>query len=281
MVLFKQVTIVGLGLIGGSLGMVLRRRRAAVRVVGLSRRRATLRRARQRGAIDEGTTNAQAAVRHADLVILATPVDAIVPTARRLARFCRPGTVFTDVGSTKAAVVRALERSLPAHVTFIGGHPVAGSEQSGIEAADPQLFDGCLAILTPTARTARAAVRRVTQLWTAVRARVVRMSPRQHDRALAATSHLPHLVAACLLRTVDARGLSSTPRSLLDMTRIAKSDPHLWDDIVMTNRAQLLTVMEQFARHWRTLRRDLARGDRRALRQFLAQAKARRERLPE
>ena len=140
--LFKQVTIVGLGLIGGSLGMALRRRRLAGTVVGLSRRASTLRRAKARGAIDIGMRDARRAVRDTDLVVLATPVVAIVPEAIRLARFMRSGSVLTDVGSSKAQIVRSLERVLPRDVKFVGAHPLAGSEQQGIDAARADLFEG-------------------------------------------------------------------------------------------------------------------------------------------
>src|SRR3989338_7054150 len=185
MTLFKQVTIVGLGLMGGSLGMAIRRRRLAATVVGLSRTSATLRRATQRGAIDVGTTDGRRAVQDAELVVLATPVDVMVPSAVRLARWMRPGSVLTDVGSTKTSVVSELQRRLPRHLACVGAHPLAGSEQRGIEAADARLFDGALCVLTPTSRTDARSLQRVKRLWQSLGARVVMMSPREHDRVLA------------------------------------------------------------------------------------------------
>ena len=279
MALFKQVTIVGLGLIGGSLGMAVKRRRIAREVVGLSRHPATLRRAKARRAIDVGTTDPERAVRDADLVILATPVDTIVPYAKRLARSMRPGSVLTDVGSTKARIVTALERSLPKHVAFVGGHPIAGSEQRGIEAAHAALFAGTLCILTPTTRTPRRALERVIRLWKPLTGHVITMSPTQHDRLLAGTSHLPHLLAYGLSLSGDPASLPRTPRSFLDMTRLAKSDPGLWDDIFLTNRAEVLAAMDRFEGRWRTIRRLIARPDRAALRRLLARAKATRDAL--
>src|SRR3990167_407336 len=148
---FNRVTIIGLGLIGGSLGMALRRR--GMRVTGYSRKTSTLRAAKRRGAIDVGTTNLRAAVREADLVVLATPVDTIVPMARRVARLVHPGTILTDAGSTKVRIVRSLERFLPRHVSFVGAHPLAGSERRGIDAASNELFRGSVCILTKTPRT--------------------------------------------------------------------------------------------------------------------------------
>ncbi len=276
---WNRVTIVGLGLMGGSLGMALKRRRLAKTVVGLSRVPATLRRALRRGAIDVGTTDAARAVRDADLVILATPVDTIIPQARRLARHMKPGSILTDVGSTKTQIVARLERALPKHVAFVGGHPLAGSEARGIEAADAHLYDGAVCILTPTPRTNRAALRCVERFWKPLVGRVIRMSPREHDRTLAATSHLPHVIASCLVRTAPARTLPTAAPSFRNMTRLAKSDPDLWDDIFITNRRFLLREMDRFARQWRAFRALLAGSRRAALRRALAQAKRTRDTL--
>lgn len=279
MPLFHRITIVGLGLIGGSLGLAVKRRRLAQRVVGVSRHPSTLRRAKRRGAIDVGTTDLARAAQGADLVVLATPVDQIVPLAQRAASAMRAGTIITDVGSTKAALVRALERSLLPGVAFVGAHPIAGSEAQGIEAASARLFDGAVCVLTQTPRTDRAALARVARLWKGLAGRIVTMSPRQHDRVLAGCSHLPHLVAWALVRAVSVAPLARAPQSFLDMTRIAKSDPELWDDIFLTNRTELLAAMTRFERHWRALRAALVRPDRRALRGFLAGAKAKRDAL--
>jgi len=275
---FNQVTIVGLGLIGGSLGMALRRRRLARTIVGVSRRPASLRRAKRLGAIDWGTTDLARAASGADVVVLATPVDVIVPYGRRAARAMRPGGVLTDVGSTKAAVVRALARGLPRGVSFVGAHPIAGSERRGIEAADARLFDGALCILTPTARTDRRALRVVRRLWSPLAGRVIAMNPDRHDRLLAGLSHLPHLVACSLIGAMtDA--LPRPPQSFLDMTRITQSDPDLWDDIFLSNRVHLLRAMDRFEARWRALRRLVAGSRRRALRRALAHAQSRRHAL--
>ncbi|MBI2105158.1 MAG: prephenate dehydrogenase/arogenate dehydrogenase family protein [Candidatus Omnitrophica bacterium] len=276
--LFQQVTIVGLGLIGGSLGMAIRRRRAARTVVGVSRRPASWRRAKRLGAIDWGTTDMARAVAGADVVVLATPVDAIAPFGRRAARSMRPGSVLTDVGSAKAAIVRALERGLPRGIHFVGAHPIAGSEQRGIEAADARLFDGAVCILTPTARTDRRALQAVRRLWSPLVGRVVAMSPQRHDRLLAQLSHLPHLIAYSLAGAIPD-SLPRLPQSVLDMTRIARSDPDLWDDIFLANRANLLEAMDRFDARWRALRRLLAGSRRLALRRTLARAQSRRNAL--
>jgi prephenate dehydrogenase len=273
---FRQITIVGLGLIGGSIGMAARRRRLAGRVVGLSRSAATVRRAKRRGAIDAGTTNPREAVRDADLVILAGPVDAIVPTGTRLAGFMKPGSVLTDVGSTKADIVAALERSLPRGVLFVGGHPIAGSERRGIEAASAALFSGATCVLTPTSRTPAAASRAATRLWQGLGMRVARMRPIVHDCLLGFTSHLPHALAFCL--AADApRSPIPMPRSWLEMTRIAKSDPELWDDILLSNRKAVALALDRFIGEAGALSAALKRGNRPAVLGLLRRAKRMRD----
>ena len=274
-----RITIVGLGLIGGSLGLALRRRRLATAVVGCSRRASSVRAAKRRGAIDWGTTDVRTAVAHADLVVLAGPVDTIPAQAKRCARFMRPGAVLTDVGSTKAAIVRSLERSLPRGIAFVGAHPIAGSEQRGLPAARADLFDGALCILTRTPRTPARAFQAVQRLWRPLAGRVLTMSPARHDAALAAVSHLPHAVACCLMQAVPSHVLPQMPQSFLDMTRIANSPPDLWDDIFLTNRTALLQQMARFEVLWRRLRAQLRRGDRAAVQALLAAAQRRRHAL--
>ena len=274
---FNRVTIVGLGLIGGSLGMAIKRHRLAREVVGVSRRITTLREAKRRGAIDRGTTDARRAVRDADLVILATPVDVILSQAGRLAQHMPPGSILSDVGSSKATIVRTLERTLPKHVAFVGAHPIAGTEQRGIEAADAHLFDRSLCIVTRTSKTNRQALRRVASLWRQVSGAVMFLAPAEHDRLLGETSHLTHLIACTLVHSTSRHALARPPRSWLEMTRIAKSDPDLWDDIFLSNRAAVAKAMDRFDRQWHVLRRLLARHDRAGLRRALRRAKSLRD----
>lgn len=278
---FNQVTIVGLGLIGGSLGMALRRRRLAKTVVGLSRTAAAIRRAARRGAIDVGTRNLQRAVEGADLVVLASPVDCIIPQARALSRFMRRGSILTDVGSTKRRIVTALQGRLPNGVAFIGAHPLVGSERRGIDAAQADLFDGSVCLVTATGRTDRKALARVVGFWKPLVRRVLVMEPARHDRLLAAVSHLPHVVAFCLVEAADHGARSIAPRSFLEATRVAKSDPDLWDDILLSNRHALLASMGQFEHHWSRAKRLLVRNDPRALRRFLRHAAILRQTLRE
>lgn len=259
--------------------MAIRRRRLAACVVGLSRKQATLRQAVKRGAIDTGTTDFRKAVKNSDLVVLATPVDLIVPLGKRLSASMKPGSILTDVGSVKGSIVRALEAQMPSGVSFIGAHPLAGSEKRGIDAACAGLFDGSVCIVTPTAATNRKAQQKVTQLWNRILRRVVPMSPTRHDRLLAQVSHLPHTIAFSLVNAAHHEALSIAPRSFLDATRVAESDPSLWDDILSANRGALLDAMRLFEMQYGKLRRILKRNDRAALLKFLASAKKRRHDL--
>ena len=279
MALFNRITIVGLGLIGGSVGMTIRRRRLAGEVVGLSRTAATVRRAKARGAIDTGTTDVARAVRDADLVMLASPVEMLIPHAKRLARFMRPGSILTDVGSVKGRMVRTLTGTLPRGVAFVGAHPLAGSEQRGLAAARTDLFDEAVCILTKTRRTDPRALAQVRRLWKALVRQVLVMDPARHDRLIAAASHLPHVLAFCLVDAVPHGALAIAPRSFLEATRVAKSDPELWDDILLGNRQAVLAAMHHFDRRWARIRRLLDSQDPRALKRFLAHAHAIRQTL--
>ena len=274
----NQVTIVGLGLMGGSLGMALRRRKLCRAVVGLSRHRRTIDQARRRGAIDWGSTEAEAAVQNADLVVVASPVEQIVPQVRRVSAFMRPGSLITDVGSTKQRIVEELHR-LPGGVGFVGSHPLAGSERQGIDAAHTELFDGSTCIVTPERRTPAAMRQRVVAFWKPLVGRVVVMDATKHDAILAAVSHLPHALAYCLMQATDRSASAFAPKSFLDATRIAKSDPDLWDDILLSNRGPMLKSMDRFGQAFRQCRTMLDRVDRRGLRAFMAQAQQHRMRL--
>jgi len=274
---FRTVAIVGVGLLGGSLGLALRAQHLARRVVGVARRQATLDRAVALGAIDEGTLDVRAGVAEAELVVLATPVGAMVELARAAADAMPRGALLTDVGSTKAQLVRQLEEVAGSRLRYVGSHPMAGSEKRGVDEATAGLFDGALCFVTPTPRTDRRALAAVTELWQALGARVRRLDPAEHDRLLALASHLPHLAAAALVNALPPEALACGGAGLRDTTRVASGDPRLWADVSLQNRERILDALARFEQQTRTLRRILADGSEAELLAWLASAKAVRD----
>lgn len=254
--LFNQVTLVGLGLIGGSLGLVLRKGRVARKVIGFSRHESTLRRAKARGVIDDGDTElCPEWLGQSDLVVIATPPLAVIPTAQKIAKITTGRLLLTDVASTKAEIVRTLDDSLPSRISFVGGHPMTGSEESGIDAANAKLFQGALCLLTPTARTNRKAAARVVSLWRGVGCRIHKLSPGAHDARVAEISHLPHLAAVGLTLTPDAASLKLAGPGFVDTTRIAAGNPALWEEIFRTNTPSMLKVLARYGDRMEGLRR--------------------------
>jgi prephenate dehydrogenase len=269
----NTLTIVGVGLIGGSIGLAARRRGVAARVLGVGRQQASLDQARTRHAIDEGILDLAAAARQSDLVVFCSPVDCIAGQVLAAAPECRPGTLLTDAGSTKAAIVAGIEGRLPPGVAFVGGHPLAGSEKRGPNHADANLFQDRVTILTQTPTTDPAALERLAQFWRALGAHVRIMDPEQHDRALALTSHLPHLVASALAGILPPELQELTASGFRDTTRVAAGDPVLWTGIFEQNRRAVLGALRTFGQRLSEYQRALERGDRAALDCLLAQAK--------
>ena len=275
----KTLTIVGVGLIGGSIGLAARRRGIAGRVVGVGRDPNTLERARARGALDETSLDPQAAAAGADLMVFCTPVDLIARQVVAAGRSCRPGALLTDAGSTKGAIVRDVQGRLPPGVAFVGSHPLAGSEKQGADHASANLFEGRLVVVTPGADTDDNALSRVLGFWQALGARVRVMGPEEHDRALALTSHLPHLVAAALAGLLPADLYELTAGGFRDTTRIAAGSPALWGAICEANREALLAGLDRFDARLRRFRQALAGGDRAALEALLGEGKRARDDL--
>lgn len=261
MPLVRRVTIIGVGLIGGSLGMAIRRQKLAREVIGVARRRSTLSLATRRRAITRGTLSVTAGVEGAELVILAAPPSQIVPLVRQLKPHLAPGAVVTDVASTKQMIVTAAEHEFPGRVPYVGAHPLAGSEQQGVAAAVADLFDGELCVLTPTPHTDRRALRLVKRFWQALGSRVIELSPRVHDQWIAQLSHVPHLLAVALMNATPPAHLPYAPRSFRELTRIAASDPALWRDILATNRSAVLAALAQTESYLSALRSALLRHD--------------------
>lgn len=248
---FRRVAIIGVGLIGGSLGMSLCSRGLAGEIVGAGSRAENLRLAVELGAINRYAESPEEGVAGADLVIIATPVGATIPVLQLILPYLAPGAVVTDVGSTKADIVAMAECILPPDICFVGGHPMAGSEQNGVRGADPYLFENAFYLITPTGKTNHKALEKVRKLAAGVGAKVVEMAPERHDLAVAAVSHLPHVLAASLVNTVARMPESESILPIAaggfrDTTRIAASSPLMWRDILISNRGQVLKMIRNF-----------------------------------
>ncbi|MBP85340.1 MAG: prephenate dehydrogenase [Planctomycetaceae bacterium] len=278
---WESVTIIGVGLIGASIGLALRERRLAKNVVGVGRRASSLRKAKACGAVTATTTNLERGVSDAELIVVCTPVELIVQRAVEAAALAGPGTLITDAGSTKAEIVRTLDRSLQGNqdVDFVGSHPMAGSEKTGPTHARADLFEGRVSVVTPTTRTSNSARDAIEEFWRSLGANVVRLSPRQHDRTVAMISHLPHVISSAVAASTPDADLPLASTGWLDTTRIAAGDPELWRQILSDNRADVLKSLGKFEKVLASFRRALERDDQRKLIQLLEAGKQRREAL--
>ena len=285
---FRQAAIIGVGLIGGSLGMILRRKVLADQVVGVGRRVENLKTAVALGAIDRYVADPQEGVVGADLVVLATPVDTYERQLHDWAHCLVPGAIVSDVGSVKGFLVERSEAMMPAGVHFVGAHPIAGKEKTGVAAGSDQLFKGARCILTPTKRTDPTAFDRVRQLWEESGSIVLTMDPHIHDQILGAVSHLPHVVAFALMNALaDVRDqqvpfLDLTGHSgggLRDTTRIAASSPEMWRDIFLWNRDNIVSYIDRYAGALEELKQLIKTGDAAGIEKLLERAKGEREKL--
>ena len=281
--LFGKVTIVGLGLIGGSLAWALKESGEVRTVCGVDSDPGSVEYAIETGIIDEGSTDAAEAVPGAEVIVAATYVGSIADTVRSLIPHADDGALITDVGSVKAVIVRDVESFIPGRLGFVGGHPIAGTENSGVRNAILGLFSGKRFILTPTAITPGAAKEKIRALWKLVGSDVYEMDPDSHDRIFGLVSHLPHAAAYAL---VDAILSSGDPDTLLDFaggglrdyTRIASSSPEMWADIMTANRDNVLGALRQLKESLSKIESALEKGDRDALLKiFNAAAKTKKD----
>ena len=281
--MIHRLTLLGLGLLGGSVAKGARAQGLAREIVAVGRRREAMEPAVRDGAVDAITTDLAEGVAGADFCVLATPVATLASLLGLVWGAAPDDAVLTDVGSTKAAIVRTAEglaRSRP--LAFIGGHPMAGSERSGYGVARADLFRGALVILTPTDRSAPQAVKRVAEFWEALGARVTTLDPVTHDRAVAAISHLPHLIADALVDAVlrmNPHFLDVAGAGFRDTTRIAASSPRVWREIFQENRPALGEALHAFRGALDELERLIDAGDPVAVEQALGRIKRAREHL--
>lgn len=273
--MFKKVAIIGTGLIGGSLALSLKKKKIASEVVGVSRHKKSLAAAKRIGAIDRGSLN-PLIIKGADLIILATPVNVILNLAAKISKIAGTDAIITDVGSTKKEIVAKLENIFP---NFVGSHPLAGSEKRSIGNADPEMFIGSVCILTPTRKTKRPALKRIKGFWNRLGATTIDLSPENHDRILAFTSHLPHISAFSLMGSVPQQYLKFASGGLKDTTRIAASDSQLWADIFLSNRKNILKAISVLEKNLANIKSALNNKDRKSLVKILRRAKKKREKL--
>ncbi len=279
----SRMCIIGVGLIGGSFALALREAGLVGEVVGVGRGVENLKQGIELGIIDRYTTDPAEGVAGADLVFLATPVLAMADVMEAIGKNLKPGAIVTDGGSVKGAIIEAVEPRLPAGVHFVPGHPIAGTEHSGAEAAFPTLYRGRRCILTPTARTDPDALAHVQALWQAAGSEVVVMDVEKHDRVLAAISHLPHMVAYALVVAgssydrYEENILEYSAGGFKDFTRIASSDPTMWRDIAMTNKDALIEMMSHFEKFFAELKDDIEKGDAGKLYDFFLKSKQSRD----
>lgn len=279
---FNSAAVLGVGLIGASCALALRKRGLIKKITGFARNEERLQLAKERGIIDAAAADPAAACRDADLIIFASPVGSFLDLVRLAAPGMKEHAVVTDVGSVKGSLVTSMEEALPRAVRYVGAHPIAGSDRSGMEFASADLFVQAKCIITPTACTDPQALGSVTALWKALGADVVIMDPDEHDRVYAAVSHLPHLVAYALMNAVDDMNrsyLDYAGTGFRDMTRIASSSEILWADICAMNRKNLLELLGHFERQMAMMSRHLADGDEAALKKAFENARKLRETL--
>ncbi|HYD99695.1 MAG TPA: prephenate/arogenate dehydrogenase family protein [Alphaproteobacteria bacterium] len=265
---YRRVAVIGLGLIGGSFARALRKHGLAGEIVGGDGSRAVCDKAVEIGFVDRATTDLAAAVAGADLVLVAVPIGAYGAVGEAIAPALEPGATVSDVGSVKQAVVRDLGPLIPEGVHFVPGHPIAGTEHSGPEAGFAELFEGRWHILTPPPGTDEAAVERLAALWRACGSNVEVMDPGHHDKVLAITSHLPHLIAYTIVGTAtdlaeDTKSevIKFSASGFRDFTRIAASDPTMWRDVFLNNREAVLEIIQRFTEDLTALQRAIRWGE--------------------
>jgi prephenate dehydrogenase len=280
---FQKITIVGVGLLGGSIGLAARQRRLAGEVAGFVRRAASLKDCEQAGAVDFATTDLLAAVSDADLIILCTPLAQMRTLAEQILPALKRGAIVTDVGSVKAGVARELESIIAkAGGHFVGSHPMAGGEKTGVLAARADLYANAICVLTPTKKSSAGAVRKLEQFWKSLGARTLRLDAAQHDLLVSRTSHLPHVVAAALANLVLNPAQPKNQAALCatgfrDTTRIASGSPEMWRDIALANHKNLSRSVDTLVAELQNFQAALKSGAAGSVEKYFATAKARRD----
>ncbi len=276
----NRVTIIGVGLIGGSLGLALKEKRIAKRIIGVGRREESLKIALERGEVDETTTDLISGVKDVNLVVIATPLELTVETFEKIIPHLKKGCVVTDVGSVKGPILERIDNPL-----FIGGHPLAGSERRGPQAARVDLFREATVVLTPVEKTDEKALALVKGMWQDLGTKVLFLSPEVHDELVAFTSHLPHILATSLTNLIreiaekEERILSLMGEGFRDTTRIAASPPSMWKEICLANKERVLSAIKRFKVVLSEMEEALSKGEGDELLHRFEKAKETRDKL--
>jgi prephenate dehydrogenase len=276
---WKSVAVIGVGLIGGSIGLALRRRGLCERVVGIGRRRVSLELAEKSGAISSGTTDLAQGVAGAELTVVCTPVGSIPQIVQAVAAHAPRDSLITDVGSTKSSIVRRIEHHMPTESRFIGSHPIAGGERAGPTAANEDLFVGRIVVVTPTTRSCSEDLQALTHFWESLGATVHHMSPEDHDVAVAITSHLPHIAASVLAANTPTHLQHLVGQGWLDCTRVASGSLDVWEPIIAENRGPILDALAKFIDHLQIFRSAVDDNDTQQIHSLLSAGKQRRDAL--
>jgi prephenate dehydrogenase len=280
---WKKVTLAGVGLLGGSLGLALKQRKLADLVVGFVRREESIKECESHGAVDSATLDLHEAISGAELIVLCTPIAKMKTLVKQMRPALAKGAIVTDVGSVKGNVVRDLEEPVAKMGgTFIGSHPMAGAERMGVAAARGDLFNNAVCVVTPTSKSDKTDIDKVEELWKSVGARTLRMSPELHDELVSRSSHLPHVLAATLANSVldpkQPKQLGALcANGFRDTTRIASGSPEMWRDIALANRENLISALAGFVEDLEDFRRLLKSKNEKAIARFFETAKKRRD----
>ena len=286
-ILFDKIAVVGVGMIGGSIAIAAKKKGIAREILGIDINKRNLDEAKKSGIIDtaldfkSGTIDLQ----KVGLIIVATPVKSIAGVIKKLLPGLSSGTIITDTGSVKESVTKSIERIFPKGVFFVGGHPIAGSELSGVKSASPDLFTGAKVILTPTGETSSLALRKVKEFWTRIGGKVILMKPKEHDRVFAAVSHLPHILAFSLVNTLAEVNFNNqnlfkfAGEGFKDFTRIAQSNPSMWHDIVLENKVQILNSMDHFMSTFEKIKSLIEKSEGKKIRKEFSKAQKLRKKL--
>lgn len=275
--MIQRLTIIGVGLLGGSVGLAVKSRLSDCRVIGYGTSPGDT--ALAMGAVDRWAADIKSAVAGADVVVIAAPVLTIPHCLAEIGPHVKPGAIVTDVGSAKTAIVAAGEAAIRSPAAFVGSHPMAGGSRAGVAMARADLFDGAACVLTPTAATDPAALKKVSDFWQALGGRIVVQSPPEHDRVVALVSHLPHALAAALMAVQEDASLAIRGKGFIDTSRVAAGDPGLWRDIFAANRGNVISAVDALAAQLLTFRDLLETQDDEAVLEWLNVQATRRNKV--